>query len=241
MDIINESDLELQLLAGQEILLNKNLPIFTPKLNEIIQMRESIYSQYLSALLFDKNSIEIVDSNEIDAFDLFFAVCYQDEFFRNISLSAIEMIFKNKAQLGSDDAGVFFIFENSGERIDKSNFYEMQRILKKANYIKIDIDKPKAGNSQAQEMIDLIAKNKKEAPKKKETMNLHSIMSGLSWKQNGMRLEDILNLTIYQLYNGFFSTENIDNYDHTITGIYTGNVDGKKIDMSKIHWAKIIN
>lgn len=239
---MTDKDLELKLLAGIPIEIVNVGYLYVPTMLEIAKLGDSVYNQYLSALLFNKSSIEEIKGEEIDEFDLLFTVCYQNVEFGNIFFDAIKFYFKEEIQLGSDDSGFFFYFENNNRRIDKSNFAEIQRIIKKANYIKVDkTPEYKAGNSKAQEMIDLIEKNKKNKPQKKETMNLNSITSGLAWKSNGINIREIFELTIFQIYNGFFTTENIDNYSHTFTGIYTGNIKSEGIDFEKIHWAKVLD
>ncbi|MNI40553.1 hypothetical protein D3C73_947780 [compost metagenome] len=110
-----------------------------------------------------------------------------------------------------------------------------------SNHLKIE-NEPEFNpvNSKAQEMINLILKSRKKQHKPREKMDLLSIVSGLAWKQNGISMQEVFELNIYQIYNGFFFTNSIDHYHHTLTGIYAGTVDGKSVKMSDIHWANKI-
>jgi hypothetical protein len=90
------------------------------------------------------------------------------------------------------------------------------------------------------EMLEERKKRQKQKPKQKETINLRSIISGLAWKSGSPNLQSILELTNYQLYDGFKRLEKIDNVYYTLLGIYTGNVDVKKINTSELNYAKII-
>jgi hypothetical protein len=77
-----------------------------------------------------------------------------------------------------------------------------------------------------------------KAKKKDEKINLHSIISAVAWRTVGFN--EVLKLTIYQLYDGFYRLGLIDNYHYTFTGIYTGNIDGSKIKLPDINWANTI-
>ncbi|MDF2650404.1 MAG: hypothetical protein K0Q73_6209 [Paenibacillus sp.] len=239
---MNNNDLELKLLYGAPIDLEHVGTIHNPSLRDIVTMGESLYNQYLSAILFHKSHIEGLNLEEAyTSFQILFNYCYHNEDFRDITLKAIQFFFKENAHLGHDDTDVFFYFGDISEsrRINESNFDLIQDIIKKMNYIKTSKETDyNPANSKAQQMIDLIMNNKKNKPKPKETMNLHSIISGLAWKSNSHHLFNIFDLTIYQLYQGFSTMENIDHYYHTLVGIYSGNVNGKDINFAQLHWAK---
>lgn len=226
---------------GEPILVSDGLHLHVPKLREIIAMSESKYNELLSALLFDKGNIDGLDDDRLTSFEVLFAYCFHNVEFKNIIFNALKLIFKEEAQMGDDGSNVFFYFDDS-KKIDNSNFDFIQEVLKRANYIKVD-NEPEfnPANSKAAQMIELIKKGKKSKPRPKETMNLHSIISGLAWKAKDVNIFSIFDLTIYQLYNGFYTTENIDNYHHTLQGIYAGTVDGKDIKFDQIHWAKILD
>lgn len=243
MDI---NDIELKLLCGQPVNIDGGL-LHSPKLKNVIRIGEALYSQHLSAILFDKKHIDGIEDDEnyesYDTFELLCAYCYHNENFFNIFLDAVEFIFKERPTLDTDESEVFFIFgdELNNWKIDKSNFSTIQKVIRISNYLKDEEKKEdyNPANERAKKFIEKLKKNKADTPKPKETMNLHSIISGLSWKLNNINILNCSELTVYQLYNGFFTTEKIDNYQFTLSGIYAGNVDGKKINYKDIHWAKI--
>lgn len=238
---MNEKDLNLMLLMGTPIPIDGGLSLHVPKLRDIITMGESRFNECLSGLLFDKSNIDGLNDDRLTNFEVLFAYCFHNAEFKNIIFNGLKLIFKEEAQMGDDGSNVFFYFDDS-RKIDLSNFDVIQRVLKKANHIKVDKEPEfNPANSRAAQMIELIKKGKKNKPKPKETMNLHSIISGMAWKSNAVNIFNIFDLTIYQLYNGFYTTENIDNYHHTLSGVYAGTVDGKEIKFDQIHWAKIID
>jgi hypothetical protein len=98
-----------------------------------------------------------------------------------------------------------------------------------------------AGNERARKFLEEQKKRKAllaKLKKNKEQINLHSILSAVSWRTTGVK--DLLDLTIYQLYDGYFRLGLIDNYHQIFTGIYTGNVDQSKIKLPDVNWANII-
>jgi hypothetical protein len=239
--VINDNDLELILLAGIPVEIEGVGEFRIPTIKEIIKFNESKYNEMLSILLINKNSFEIELSQDISDFDLLFVLSYNDENFKKKLLDCLEFFFNSRPKVIDNEEQFYFQFSN-GNKLDKNSHEFLQRVIKKAHCINEGAKKEefKPANSKAQELMDFITKSVKNKPKTKEQMNLHSIISGLSWKSNGINILNIFDLTIYQLYNGFFATENIDNYHHTLTGIYAGTIDGKKIKIPQIHWAKII-
>lgn len=242
--MINENDLDLMLLAGMPIEIVGTGTIHPPKLKDIIAIGESRYNHLLSALLFDKRNIEgLADYEQHNNLQVLFAICYHDQIFRETLMKAFEYIFQEKAQLGYDDSEVFFYFGDIAEnrKIDSDKLEFIQHVVRKMSFIASskgqDYD---PANSKAKQMIDMILRNKKKRPQIKETMNFHSIISGMAWKSKDMNILNIFDLTVYQLYQGFRVIENIDNHHFTLTGIYTGNIDSKNINLAKLHWAKIL-
>jgi len=236
---MNMNDIELKLLAGIPIEVDRLGEIHIPTVREIIKIDESKYSQYLSSVLINKESLdEKLDDNTSD-FDVLFALCFHHEDFKEIVFNSFEIFLKEKPLMNGDGDNMFFEFKD-GKRLDKNNHLYFKNIIKMSHFIKETTEEElyKPANSKAKEMIETMLRYKKNKPKPKEEMNLHSIISGLSWRPNGINVINIFDLTIYQIYNGFFTTENIDNYNHTLTAIYTGNMDSKEIKMSKVHWAK---
>jgi hypothetical protein len=72
-----------------------------------------------------------------------------------------------------------------------------------------------------------------------ESTALLSILSSIAWK-NKLYINNLLDYTVSQIYDGYFRINNIDNYDKTMYGIYSGNIDGSNIDMEKLNWSKVL-
>jgi len=237
---MNEDDLKLRLLVGMPIPIEKAGDMYIPSLKKIISVGESNYNQFLSVLLLNKDNIDgLVERDDLTNFHVATYFCYHDLKFKDSFLNALSFFFKSDVCFEYSDTIAYFDLGNKN-RIDESNFNKVQWILGKANYVSNEKEY-KPANSKAREMIDMIRKSKKTRPKPKELMNLHSIISGLAWKSKNLNITNIMDISIYQLYNGFYTIENIDNYHHTLSGLYAGTIDGKSIKFDQIHWAKIID
>jgi len=246
--VVVDNDINLKLLAGMHIDIN-NLGVLTPlKLKQIIDLGEQVYNELLSVLLIDKSNIEGLKEEEFSNLEILMVYSYQNIEFRENVLKSLNLFLGNEffmsneglfycRKLISDNYGLF-VYKNLV--LDKDPFDDFQYVLKKANHIenkKEDDIIP--GNERARKFMEKL-KLSKQNIKKPETMNLHSIISGIAWKSNNINIINIFDLTIYQLYDAYHRLENIDNYHYTLSGIYAGTVDSEKINLSKITWTKII-
>ena len=246
--MVVDNDINLKLLSGMPIDIN-NLGILTPlKLKQIIDLGEQTYNELLSVLLIDKENIDGLKDEQFSNLELLMVFCHQSHEFRDKTLKALKLFLNNEFFVSNE--GLFYcrnlISDNYGLMvykyiiIDKESFEELQTVLKIANHIEIKKeDEIIPGNERARKFMEKLRLSKQNI-KKPETINLHSIISGIAWKSNNINIINIFDLTIYQLYDAYHRLENIDNYHYTLSGLYAGTVDGKNINLSKITWTKII-
>jgi ABC-type multidrug transport system ATPase subunit len=150
------------------------------------------------------------------------------------------MFFKDKVSY-SDEYYLFYLGDiHDGRIIYRDNYEEIKAIIRKQNFIQ---EKKKEeynpANEQARQFIEKLKRLKKERPKTKETVNLHSIISSIAWKSH-IGIHAVWDLTIYQLFDAYYRLDVVDNYDKTLAGIYAGTVDASKINMKELNWSKII-
>lgn len=236
-----EADLHLKLLANEPIEFLSIGKLRVPSIREIISIGESKYNEYLSILLFDKENLEdagIIDE-KLSTYELVISFVYHDEAFRRNFFNGLKIFF-NK-EINQHESGLVYFGEFSDEiYLDEDNLKLIQKILKIANFIEDEKkEEYEAGNERAKKFMEKLKKKKKNAVNTKQRINLHSLISSLSWKSS-KGFDEILNLNMYQLYDGYRRLENMNNYHYTLTGIYTGNIDGKSVKMSEINWANII-
>jgi hypothetical protein len=138
-----------------------------------------------------------------------------------------------------DSSGLIYFGEPSVESIlTEEKFEYIKKLVRIANNLS-EPEEYVAGNEKARKLIEKIKRNREKSKQPvKQNINLHSTISAVGWKAQSFKF--ISELTIYQLYEGFNRLGYIDNYNFTMTGIYTGNIDGSKIKLPEINWANII-
>lgn len=240
--MLDKEDMELMLLANEPIPLEHVGNITSPRMRDIIKLGYSKYNEGLSSLLFDKSRISDLKNVEESNFILTCFFFHQDNSFRNSFKNGIKFSLGKDVDIVEVEGQPVF---DLGESlyIDETSFYDFQELVKLSNKVEFsnDADEYSAGNSKAKEMIERLLKGKAEKPQKKAVINLHSIISGLSWKStSGINISNVFDLSVYQFYDGYHRLENIDYCNSVLTGIYTGNIDSKSIKMQEINWAKII-
>jgi len=198
--VINENDLNLRLLAGMSINIDNLGTVLPLKLKEIIALGESNYNELLSVLLIDKSNIEGLKDQEFSNLELLMVFCHQSHEFRDKTLKALKLFLNNEFFVSNE--GLFYcrnlISDNYGLMvykyiiIDKESFEELQTVLKIANHIEIKKeDEIIPGNERARKFMEKLRLSKQNI-KKPETINLHSIISGIAWKSNNINIINIV-------------------------------------------------
>ena len=78
-----------------------------------------------------------------------------------------------------------------------------------------------------------ISRNEIYMIESKKTSFIYQIISALKIKKTD---EEIQNSNLFQLMDMYKRLNKEKNYDNLMTGIYTGNVDAKKVNLDKEHW-----
>lgn len=232
MDI--DLDTKLKLFKGSTFYVDE-IAIKPLTVGEII---ESGYSNYLKQLnIFALDVEDIVEDvpeeyKEVTTFDLFIGLGIPE--LLDAFVDAIKYFLKPNS--------IDIILNNivvDEKAINRNNWDEIKNIILMQNNIKKETYNP--ANKKAKEIIEKIKKNKKNAPVIKQNNDFFSIVSGLAWKSNSINAINIFDLNIYSFYDGLNRLNLIDDYEYTLTGIYTGNVDAKKINLKDLSWFKIID
>lgn len=67
--------------------------------------------------------------------------------------------------------------------------------------------------------------------------SIYTILTSLFWKSNYSGThEELYNLTIHQVYEGYLTIQKINNHDNILSGIWHGTVNQAKINMDKMNW-----
>jgi hypothetical protein len=241
-------DISLKLLVGKpiDIDIGKVHPL---KINEIVEMGEIQYNEYLNILLYDVDLLDISKENlkemNIDRFTTYHFLLlqsYNNQDFRDLVGKALELFLKEKVYF-CDDNILFYLMDDEGLKkyIDLNIFELIKKILIKQNYLKQLEEEEELifGNEMARRWYLDLKRKEKTQPKQKSDVDLQSIISSVMWKSH-KSIDEILKMTIYQLYDGYFRLSLIDNCNNLTQGIYHGAIDKKQIKESELNWAKII-
>jgi len=242
---------ELDLLYGDNLTIqisaDKELSIKHPKLIEIKKLGFDTYSSYISFL-----TMKPTDIADILWFDM--KIWYEDltqwqlfidlyrqypEEVKNSLLWFIGLEFVPYV----DEEGRFYLYNKENEvAINEYYFMKISDYIKKINFMpkKSDFDGC-AGKIAKLYKLERQQRRRKWESKIKSKINLSSMISSLIWKGN--KGVEIWELPIYSIYEGYFRLSAIDNYDKTMTALYSGNIDTtkNKIDVENINWSNVIS
>lgn len=233
---------DLRLLAGLPIEIEEVGNIHPLRLKEIANIGESNYNRYLSSLTINvEDVVEDLDNiYEYETFDVVVAMCIQEDGFREIVLTALRLFFCESEIEFVADMGLFFLGDVAEQRvIHRNNYEKIKNTLLLQNYIPLHV-KPNFGNDRAKELYERIRKNKREySSSQNDDSRLFSIISSISWKSRiGLPVWD---LTVYQLFDAYYRLNVVDQYEHTMRGIYAGTIDGQKVKQKELDWSKSID
>jgi hypothetical protein len=215
------------------------------KIDDIVEMGEQTYNQYLSLLLYDVDLLEIPQEQlkemQIDKFTTYHFLLlqsYNDKNFRDLTIKAFECFLKEKIEF-HEQVLIFYIPDKNTPKSINFNTYELiRKVLIKQNFLEEE-EELIFGNEMAKEWyLDLKRKERMQV-KPKSNVDLQSIISAVMWKAH-KSIDEILNMTIYQLYDGYYRLSMIDSCTNLAQGVYHGMIDQKSIKQNDLNWAKII-
>lgn len=239
---ISDSDIHLKLQLDLPICVEGIGNFKAANILDIGRLGEEKYNHLLSALMFSKKSLETdEDLSEVTDIQLLYTYVHHDPNFANLLFEAIELHFDSKPLL--HDEGFIYFGELSEETVlEETKFQMIKKLITISNNLKEPEEKEEyeAGNERARKFMEKLKKKKEllAKAKKKDAITLQSMISAVGWKSDSFF--DVHKLNIYQLYDAFNRLGMIDNYHYTLTGIYSGNVDGSKIKLPEINWANNI-
>lgn len=244
MNKLIESDIHLKLLINEPIYLEQIGNFKSPKIKEIARISETEYNYCLSMLLFDKSSINDDSIQNISNFDVIRSILAYDESFREYFMEGLRMHLDTTVNFAHSEEYTYISFGSDENEVilTEEMFEYLVELIRLANKIeKTDEDeKFNAANELAKKMIrerkeKLARLNAATKPK----VTLHSIISGVSILLNN--LQDIGELTIYQLYESNTRLHLIESIRNTNHGIYAGTVDGSKIKSEELDFTGVIH
>lgn len=240
--------IELDLLLGKPINIGIG-NVYPLTIKEIIEIGENIYNLYLKLLLYDVDLLDInnsvLEEIGVDKFTTYHFLVLQSfasEEFKNLVIKAFQCFLRNTVDFNKDYLIFYLVDENGNKKPITLEVYNLfRKVLIKQHYLK-DLEEEEElefGNKLARQWYLNIKKKEKMRPKSKSDINLQSLISAIRWKSNKSK-EEILQMTIYELWDGLYRLYLIDNCQDLSQGIYFGTVDKDKVKSSDLNWAKVI-
>lgn len=234
-------NIDLSMLRGIDLKFDENLQIKNPKLSEIFEVGYEKYSLYVTLitsspydLMVELNDIGI-DFESVTHYQLFWNFYHSQDIYKE----ALHYFTGHHFEVVKDEKeNVMLVNEKC--MIDEFKFNDIVYFLKRINHLSLK-QEYNPGNKTA---LLYLMEQKRKAQKRrigKEKINIESIISSVAWySNNGVNIFNIFDLTISQLYDGYFRLNRIDNWRNTMIGMYTGNISSKDIKLDNINWSNII-
>ena len=242
---------KLQLLRGQDYVITKYLKIHQPTLDEIFHYGEQDYYTMVSTLtaipsdmksiLFDAG----VDYTQMSEFELFcqclrwFGPCKTSILFGDkidlTSLDLYQVIKTNEVLLcklneNKDD------IDQAHLAIDEPVYILMADYIRQMHGFqkKIEI----AGNESTKRVLIDEDKRNRESSKNKpfESVLYPLILGMVNCAEFPYTFETVWNLPISVFMDSVAQVQKLKNVGYTMQGIYSGNIDVKKIDKDELKW-----
>lgn len=233
---------KLSLLSGDDIYITELLKIKQPTVRDIKEIGYDNYNLFIFLLAqnpedrlvqLDDMGIDGMEYTNWDIFQMFFMIMPEQCVWSLKFFTELDFDFRIDEETKEsyfatilDDGNIVVIGEHG--------FKLIHDVIREMNFL--TEEKLKFGNEGAKKRY-IKAQRAKLRNTKPE--GLDNLISALAWKSPNLNILQIFDLSIYQLYDGYFRLMKIDNYENTMRGLYSGSIDTSKtkIDFNKINWA----
>lgn len=232
------------LFLSNQYKINDKISVYSPTVGEIFEFGDKNYYSLIQGLVSTPYELMVeLDEIGID--------------FETLSDYQLFLLMMESIALGEDDTTIIFpnidlknfretINEKNGERIlyddtndiiiDESIALEIQNGIRKIHFLEKTLDV--MGNAEAKEYILEKNKRKKKRAKKQPYKSFLEdiIVSLVNTEEFKYDYETVMGLSIYKLNISLRQISRKKNWEQTMTGVYSGGIDMKKLNLSKISW-----
>lgn len=239
---MTNSQIETMLLTGLPIKMNDKFQFKPPILKDIFNITfeelmggvNCVYDLNY-ALYKNKEIYKIIEDNNFNSFDSWKFIFLLEKEGKNSILSTLLIdCLKNhlNQKISINDECEIVVGDSIFNQDDYNLFC---RILKITYGLEERIEDRKfADNITKRKAIEMkLARSEIDKIENKNNSFLYQIISVLRIKKSN---EEINNSNLFQLIDLYKRFNKEKDYDALMSGIYTGNVDVKKIDLDKKHW-----
>lgn len=232
----------LSLLSGDDIFITELLKVKHPTVREIKEEGYNNYSTYIFLLAqnpedrlvqLDEMGINALDYDNWEIFNMFYMIMPE------VCMRALEFFTGFKFDYRIDDTtNESYLTCNLDDgnivAISEYGFNLIHQVLREMNFLTTESLKFANDGVRKRYIKAQRAKLRNAKPE-----GLDNLVSAVAWKSPNLSIKEIFDISIYQLYDGYFRLMKIDNYENTMRGLYSGSIDTSKtrIDFNKISWA----
>jgi len=235
----------LQLLRGESIQITPQIIMNHPTLQEIIDYGEENYNNAINLFCMKPYDLMVelddlgIDFRTLSDFDLFVQLLGTPIYKDAIKFWIGQCEFK--AYTNTENGELVLFDEMLDLKIDRYIYGNMAEYVRQLHFISDKREFNVENDIAVQFLIEEERgkrKRQSKKPKKEFESQLSNTISFFCWNNNsGYSLRNVWDLKVYQFYDGIQRLHKTDHYKNTMLGVYTGNVDGSKIDMESINWA----
>lgn len=234
-----KENLDYLLFSGKEIKLDCGLSIKQHLISDINDKSGIGYKRYESVIWsltrypyefkFDLDDAN-VDYSNLNTYDIFIMLISKMDY--RDAITDLNYLFNDKFEIVDNH------FKSDKGIIDEVSIEEIKKVLSKILFLRKPIER-KPANEEAKK---LIKKQIKINQNKKVQYDIYSIMYGLVASANSSETyETILNRTPHQIYASYLHTQKHKDFDNTMSGIYSGVINSKDVNLEKINWVNKID
>ena len=234
----------LFLYFGDDYVINDKIRLAQPTIGQVVDYGEASYFSMvhtLCAIPSDVKSIlwdlpEHIDWTQIEDFDLFIM------FSQTMTPDKTGIIFgdldfsKMRPYRHPKNDEIILVDKENGIIIDKLIYMRMMTFLRKLHNITPKPEKAK-GKRAKQAMIDEDRRNREYNKDKPFRSYLLPLISAVKVRQ-GYTRDYVRNMGLFEFFDDLSRLQIVYNSDHLMTGIYSGNIDAKKIKKEELNWLR---
>ena len=235
---------KMMLLRGDSLIVNSNLSIRHPSLNDIVEFGEDRYEKAISLFItkpYDK-MVDLYDmGKDFDDFvpyDIFIMMFASDDFHEEIKwLTGFD--FQTYKNFENDD---FYLYNDQSDVfIDRLSYQLISDYLYELNFIPRKSEFNPAKGKAREFLIQQKREEIKYNSLKSKKNFLSNLVSAVAFNgDSNINIFNVWELKLYQFYNCIHRIRIRDNYKNTMYGIYSGSIDQSKIEFETIDWTKEI-
>lgn len=230
------------LLVGLPIDINNKFKFTAPIFKDILTIDYDVLMGYIQAahdinymMYTNKEINKLIEENDFCSFDTWQLILLLEKETKTFALTTYLVeclqIHLHEDVIIDDDCRIIV----GGKEFNKDDYEYFDKILKVAYELEERIEDRKFGSivSRRKAIEMRISRNEIYKIESKKSSFIYQIISVLKIKKSDT---DIQNSNLFQLIDIYKRLIKEKNYDNLMVGVYTGNVDTKKVNLDKEHW-----